>query len=48
MPETSDNDDDEGPIINRVLIQPQRELNCHSNNLKEISEKSKETKHFNH
>ena len=40
MPETSDNDDDEGPSINRVLIQPQRELNCHSNNLKEISEKS--------
>ena len=40
MPETSDNDDDEGPSINRVLIQPQRELNCHANNLKEISEKS--------
>ena len=47
MPEGSD-DDDEGPPINRVLIQPQRELNCHANNLKAISQQSSEKQNLKH
>ena len=45
MPEIDD-EEDEGEII-RVLVQPHRESNFHSNDLKEISIKSN-TNQFNH
>ncbi len=50
MPGCSDDEDGEDGLIKRALIQPQRELVCHTNNLKEISLKLSGmfSQHLNH